>query len=305
MRVHPARRAVRLLVVAIAVGALLTAQAVTAAAAEFTYPQRIEILKKLARRYDAGASPGSPLAKYGLWAGTLTQTRWQLDSARDAIELWSLVNFGLTVETTAYANELAASKRTARDPATLCATSAFVRANPTPSTLGPPVDRAAVCEGWMNVFLAERQGVAPDELQKLMWSATTTSIVHSLRVYGGAFTRPDASTELERNFWGSWIELLFALEAMNYPTDGAGSVRITQVLMPPCAPIGGTGCALTPADLRTSFDFVAALASRPMSLERIFAMYDLSRTNPAALAPGVLAYTDPPLATALGIFLTT
>lgn len=285
------------------VTAALAAPSVIAATTEFTYPQRIEILKTLARRYDAGASPGSPLAKYGLWSGVLTQTRWQLDSGRDGIDLWNLVNFGLTVETTAYANELAAAKRNARDPATLCATSAFVRANPTPATLGPPVDRAAVCEGWMKLFVAERAGVAASELQQLMWSATTTSIVHSLRVYGGAFTRPDVSTELEQNFWGSWIELLFALEAMNHPTDGAGTQRASRVVMPPCSPIGGAGCALTPDDLGSSFAFVSALASRPMSLERIFAMYDVSLTNPAALSPEVLAFSDPPLAAGLAAFL--
>ena len=183
---YPARHAVRLLVVVTVVATALAVQSVTATAAEFTYPQRIAILKTLARRYDAGAAPGSPLAKYGLWAGGLTQTRWQLDSGRDGIELWNLVNFGLTVETTAYANELAAAKRGARDPATLCATSAFVAANPTPATLGPPVDRAAVCEAWMKLFVAERAGAAPADLQQLMWLATTTSIVHSLRVYGGA-----------------------------------------------------------------------------------------------------------------------
>jgi hypothetical protein len=306
MRVHRARHAVCLLVLVIVAASVLAVPSATAGAGEITYPQRLEILKSLARRYDTGASPGSPLGRYGLWAGILSQTRWQLDSGRDTDDLWSLVNFGLSVETTAYADELAAAKKGARDPQSLCASSDFVRANQTPpGAVGPPVDRAEVCEGWMALFRAERAGQPAADIQRLMWAAVTTSIVHSLRVYGGAFTTPDVSTALEQNFWGSWIELGFVLAAQNYPTGGAGAQRISQLLMPKCAPIGGGGCAPTLEDLGTSYSFVSKLASRPVSIERIFASYENSRSNPAVLSPDVLAYTDPPLAEAATLFVTS
>jgi hypothetical protein len=231
------------------------------------------------------------------------QTKWQYDSGRDEIPLWNLVNFGLAVEPAAYAAERARAKG-ARDPATLCAASAFVKANPTPLTVGPAVDRTAVCEAWMRFFDAEQQGAPSADLQRLEWEAHTAAVVHSLRVYGGAFERPDASTELERNFWSSWSELVIVLGAMNYPTDGASTQRVSKVIMPPCSPLGGAGCTLTPADLGTSFPFVSALATRPASLERIFALYELSRSNPAALEPDVLAYTDPSLTAGLVALLT-
>jgi hypothetical protein len=306
MRVHRARHASCLLVLAIVIAMVLAVPVATAGTGEFTYPERLEILKSLARRYDAGAIPGTPLGRYGLWAGILAQTRWQLDSGRDTDELWSLVNFGLSVETTAYADELAAAQKGARDPQSLCRSSEFVRTNPTPAAaLGPrSVDRATVCEGWMALFVAERAGRPAADIQRLMWAALTTSIVHSLRVYGGAFTRPGVSTDLEQNFWGSWIELGFVLAAQNYATDGANAQRISQLLMPKCAPIGGDGCAPTPVDLGTSYGFVSALASRPVSIERIFTSYETSRSNPAALSPDVLAFTDAPLAQAATLFFT-
>jgi hypothetical protein len=302
MRVHRARHAIRVLVVATVVATAFGVQAQTAGAAEITYPQRLAVAKRVARQYSRGASPGSPLAPYGLWAGIVLQTKWQNDSGRAEIPLWNLVNFGLAVEPSAYATERAKTKGT-RDPSTLCAASAFVQSNPTPQTVGPSVDRTAVCQAWMQFFNAEKQGVPTADLQRLLWAAHTTSIVHSLRVYGGAFERPDVSTELERNFWASWTELVLVLAAMNYPTDGSGTQQVQKVIMPPCSPLGGAGCALTPADLGSSFPFVSAMAARPASLERIFSLYEVSRSNPAALAPEVLAFSDPSLAAALAAFL--
>jgi hypothetical protein len=302
MRVHAARLFL-LLVLIVAVATALSVPAVSVGAAELTYPQRLTVAKRLARQYSGDATPGSPLARYGLWAATIVQTDWEQHSGRDEIPLWNLVNFGLSVEPSAYATERSHAKGT-KDPTVLCASSAFVRENPTPPTaVGPAVDRETVCRDWMEVFDTEERGAANAELQRALWRADADSIVHSLRVYGGAFERPDVSTEQERNFWASWIQLRFVLGAMNYPTDGAGVQAVLKTVMPPCAPIGGAGCALTPDDLGSSFAFVSALSSRPASLAQTFAMYEASRTNPAALAPEVLAFSDPALAAGLSAFL--
>lgn len=77
---------------ALALGAaILVAGAVAGAAladpADPPYAKRLQILKALAVRYPGQVEPNALYGKYGLWAGIVVQTTWQLRSHRDSIPL--------------------------------------------------------------------------------------------------------------------------------------------------------------------------------------------------------------------------
>jgi hypothetical protein len=261
------------------------------------YADRLELAEALAVQYPGDVTPGEPLGEFGFWAGIIVQTRWQDESERDQIALWSLLNQTLSVEPSAYAAELAAAPESG-DPAALCASSPYVREHATTAAEGPSVDRADVCEAWTSYFVAHKQGSPPVILQELLWDAHTVALVHGLREHR-AEVDAAATTDLERNFWASWLEIVFLLEALNFSTESATSVPASNAVMPTCAPLGEDGCELTPDDLGDSFGFVSALASRPASIERIFDLYELGRRNPAAL----LVPRDLSLAQALSEYL--
>jgi hypothetical protein len=261
------------------------------------YAERLELAEALALQYPGDVTPVEPLGEFGLWAGIIVQTHWQDDSERDQIALWSLLNQTLSVEPSMYAAELASAPEAA-DPAALCASSAHVRDHPTTAVGGPSVDRADVCEAWMTYFVAHKRGTASATLQELFWDAHTVSLVQGLREHRRD-VETAATTELERNFWASWFEIVFILEALNFPTESSSTVPASNAVMPTCAPIGEDGCELTRADLGDSYEFVSALATRAASIERIFDLYELGRRNPAAL----LVPRDLSLARALSEYL--
>ena len=262
---------------------LATAGAGAATVPDPPYSKRVHILETLAVRYPGHVERGNPLGKYGLWAGILVQTSWQQRSHRDRIGLWSMVNVHLSVEPSTYA-ALVERPGASRDPRVACA------ATPAPQ----------VCEAWTRYFLAAKQGLPAPTLLRLLWRSHTTAIVNALRTQRAAFDGV-ATTALERNFWASWIEIVFLLEASRFPTDAATSVRASTLLMPPCSPLGTTGCRLTIKDLGRAFPFVSALALRPASIDRALAEYTTLRSNPAAV--GALELADPSLALTLRLYL--
>src|SRR5207302_7319978 len=160
---------------------------------------------------------------------------WQQASSRDRIPLWALVNRHLSVDPSSYATLLERAGPHA-DPRALCATSR-------------PAD---VCKGWTNYLIGVTQGLPAPTLLRLLWRAHTTAIVYALRSQRQQFDRVRTTT-LERNFWGSWIEIVFMLEAARFPTDSLTSVRASKLLMPPCSPLGTPGCRLRVADLGRAF----------------------------------------------------
>jgi len=272
------------LVLGLAVVVVVAAGGVALAdSADPPYAKRLQILEALAARYPGHVERGSPIGRYGLWAGIVMQTTWQKNSGRDRIGLWSLVNRHLSVEPSTYAGllEKAGSNR---DPRVLCAST-------------HPAD---VCEAWLRYLVAAKQGLPAPTLLRLLWHAHTTAIVYGLRAQRQLFDRVRTTT-LERNFWGSWIEIVFLLEAAHFPTDAATSVRASKLLMPPCSPLGTPGCRLIVADLGQAFPFVSALALRPASIDRGLREYETLRTNPGALTAFELA--DPSLGLALRLYL--
>lgn len=267
----------------VAVVAIATAGAGAATSADTPYTKRLQILEALAARYPGAVQHGTPLGRYGLWAGIVVQTGWQQRSHRDRIGLWSLMNFHLSVEPSTYAARLD-RPGAPRDARSLCKSAATTQ----------------VCEDWTRYFLAVRQGLPAPTLLRLLWRAHTTAIANGLRTQRRAFEHV-ATTRLERNFWSSWVQIVFLLEAARFPTNATTSVRASTLLMPPCSPLGATGCSLTVKDLGRTFPFVSALALRPASIDRDLQEYETLRTNPAAL--GALELSDPALATALTLYL--
>jgi hypothetical protein len=193
------------------------------------------------------------------------------------------MNQHLSVEPTTYATELERA-RGVRDPQALCASSR-------------PVD---VCKGWMRYLIGAKQGLPAPTLLRLLWRAHTTAIEYALDTQRQAFERVRTTT-LERNFWGSWVEIVFMLEAAHFPTDAVTSVRASKLLMPPCSPLGTQGCRLRVADLGRAFPFVAALAGRPASIDRALREATTLRSNPLALTS--LGLADPSLGLALRLYL--
>ncbi len=206
--------------------------------------------------------PGAP-GRYGLWAGIIVQTHWQRDSRRDRIPLWSLVNFELSVAPSSCASH-----------------------------------RSSACRAWIRYFRAERQGLRGPALQRVIWSAHTAAIVDGLRTNRRTLAGTRTTT-LERNFWASWIEVVFVLAALNFPTDSAAAVPASNLLMPRCSPLGARACPLTRASLGARYTFVSALAHRPASIRRILELYRLA---PAAVLARELK--DPAIALALSQYVT-
>jgi hypothetical protein len=267
-----------------------------------SYDERLGLVEALGARYPGKVTPGAILAEDGLWAGIFVQSRWQRDSGREDAPLWNLLNASLTVEPSIYAAELQAAAPGA-DAGALCGSSAYVLAHPTPAVPGPSIDRADQCEAWMGYFLGSRQGLPATTLQSLIWDAHTASIMHTARVDREALDRAGAGAPLEYNFWAGWMEITILLDAIDFPTSGAETLPVARDLMPPCSPLGTPGCQLTVADLGTRLPFIAALAQRPASLDRVFALYDRRDLGPAAIA--LMAATDPSLVQALGEVLST
>lgn len=269
----------------IALAVLVAAGAATglAAAANPPYAKRLQILEALATRYPGQVEAGNEYGKYGLWAGIVVQTAWQQRSHRDRIPLWGLMNYHLSVEPTTFARllEKAGSHAT---PESVCTSSLSVD----------------VCRAWVRYLIGAKQRLAPASLLALLWRAHTNAIAHALRSQRARF---DAvrTTRFERNFWTSWIEIVFLLEASRFPTDGATSARASELLMPPCSPLGAPGCTLSRHDLGRSYLFVSFLAHRTPTIDRALREYTTLRQNPAALK--TLALTDPPLAAALALYL--
>jgi hypothetical protein len=270
--------------VALGVAVLVAAGsgAALAASADPPYTKRLKILESLAVRYPGLVESGSSFGKYGLWAGIVVQTTWQKSSGRDRIPLWSLINRHLSIEPSSYAALL--EKAGSRDPYALCAAR-------------PPSD---VCEDWMRYLIGAKQKLPAPTLLRLLWRAHTTAIVYGLRSQRRALDAVRTTT-LERNFWASWIEIVFLLQAAQFPTDAATSTRASKLLMPPCAPLGTPGCRLSVADLGRAFPFVSALALRSASIDRGLREYATLRTKPAAR--DALALADPSLGLALRLYL--
>ena len=265
----------------VAVVALATAGAGPAISADTPYTKRLQILEALAARYPGAVQRGTPLGRYGLWAGIVVQTGWQQRSHRDRIGLWSLMNLHLSVEPTAYADLFARSG--SRDARKVCASV-----------------ETAVCRDWVSYFIGADRHLPAPTLLRLLWRAHTNAIATGLRTQRRAFEHV-ATTKLERNFWSSWVQIVFLLEAARFPTNATTSTRASTLLMPPCSPLGAPGCSLTVKDLGRTFPFVSALALRPASIDRDLEEYETLRTNPAAL--GALELSDPALAAALGLYL--
>jgi hypothetical protein len=275
---------------ALGVAVCLAAAGVGAAAAatggDTPYAKRLQILEALAARYPGRVEPSQPLGRYGFWAGILVQTTWQEHSHRDRIPLWSLMNQHLSVEPTTYARELERAHGVP-DPQALCASSRST-------------SLASVCEAWMGYLIGAKQGLPAPTLLRLLWHAHTTAIVYALGAQRQALDRVRTTT-VERNFWGSWVEIVFLLDASHFPTDAITLVRASKLLMPPCSPLGTPGCRLRVADLGRAFPFVSVLASRPASIDRALREFTRLRSNPLALTSLELA--DPPLALALRLYL--
>ena len=267
-----------------------------------SYDERLDLALALGARHPGKVAPGAPLAEYGLWAGIFVQSSWQKDSGREDNPLWNLMNASLTVEPSIYAAELEAAAPGA-DAEALCGSSAYVLAHPTPAVPGPSIDRADQCEAWMRYFLGGSQGLPATTLQSLMWDAHSASLMHTARVDREALDRAGAQAPLEYNFWTSWMELTILLDAIDFPTSGAETAPVARDLMPRCSPLGAPGCQLTVADLGSQLPFVASLAQRPASLDRVFALYERRDLGPPAIA--LMAATDPSLVQAFGQVLAT
>jgi hypothetical protein len=270
---------------ALALAAVVVAAGAGAAFAETpkpSYAERLRILEGLAQRFPGHVETGNPYGKYGLWAGIVVQTEWQLRTHRDRIPLWAVMNEHLSVDPSTFANFYVRSG--SHDAGAVCG-GLFAR---------------GLCEPWVQYMIGADEHRTPATLQKLLWRAHTNAIVHALRTQRRIF---DAvrTTPLEREFWAGWIEIVFLLEASRFPTDGATSMRASRLLMPPCSPLGAPGCGLNLHDLKRSYPFVSTLAHRHATIDRALREYTTLRQNPAAVKTLIL--TDPTLSAALALYL--
>jgi len=246
------------------------------------YSERLRIVEGLAARFPGHVETGNQYGRYGLWAGIVVQTEWQLHSHRDRIPLWAVMNEHLSVEPSTFEGLYVRSG--AHDAGAVCG----------------GLFATGLCEPWVGYMIAADGHSPPATLQRLLWRAHTNAIVHALRTQRRIFDGVRTTT-LERRFWAGWVEVVFLLEATHFPTDGATSARASRLLMPPCSPLGAAGCGLNPHDLGRSFAFVSALALRHATIDKALREYTTLRQNPAAVS--TLALSDPALAAALALYL--
>jgi len=246
------------------------------------YADRLRMAEDLAARFPGHVEEGTRYGRYGLWAGIVVQTDWQLRSHRDRIPLWALMNAHLSVEPSTFEDLYVRSG--SHDARAVCG-----------GRFAPEL-----CEPWVRYFVAADAHRPPATLQKLLWRAHTNAIVHALRTQRRLFDAVRTTT-LERQFWTSWIEIVFLLEASRFPTDGSVSQRASRLLMPPCSPLGTPGCTLSVHDLGRALPFVSTLALRHGTIDSVLHEYTKLRENPATLEALVL--TDPSLSLALGLYL--
>jgi hypothetical protein len=207
-----------------AVAAPLAAQATPE-----NYPERLEMIVNLGRRYPGFvADAGGTYRDIGLWAGIAIQTAWQMDSGRMALPLWERVNYSLTV----IPFELA--KR-------------YERGEQCPDDL---------CRAWYDYFqiAAEprRNRDVPywrDEswrrAQRTLWTAHERSVDFAREQYKPAIDEAlRATPDQEKYFWLGWVRTVPALALGIQPTFDEAIARRSSELFPRCSPLKwDTGCA--------------------------------------------------------------
>src|SRR5690606_9739939 len=115
--------------------------------------------------------------KRGLWAGIYWQTRWQEQSARHDIGLWSIVNATLTIEPFYFARDF--------ESQVACEDSRLFDAFPTSKS----ESKIATCKLWHKYFSASKQSsiLTQTRNQRFLWAAHTAAISDILHAHSSEF----------------------------------------------------------------------------------------------------------------------
>ena len=217
-----------------------------------SYPRRLDAVKQVAHRFPGRLRPGaSPYRDLGLLAGIYLQTKWQMDSGRDALSIWFLVNQSLTLAPLVYSQEYEAN------PHQPCEQSDYVRTYPTRDPDRAPLTQVATCRAWKEYFRASDAAAADlasedprrrlkggwlqrTKVTQLLWDAHNTAIRHSIWQYAEEFTKVPVPEE-ELSFWRGWIRLVFFSEKVAPSTTDLLLRPFLVATMPERSPLGMEG----------------------------------------------------------------
>lgn len=217
-----------------------------------SYPRRLDAVKQVAHRFPGRLRPGaSPYRDLGLLAGIYLQTKWQMDSGRDALSIWFLVNQSLTLAPLVYSQEYEAN------PHQPCEQSNYVRTYPTRDPDRAPLTQVATCRAWKEYFRASDAAAADlasedprrrlkggwlqrTKVTQLLWDAHNTAIRHSIWQYAEEFTKVPVPEE-ELSFWRGWIRLVFFSEKVAPSTTDLLLRPFLVATMPERSPLGMEG----------------------------------------------------------------
>lgn len=271
----------RVLATVLAVAAALP---MNASAGTSSYDERLARLAALGSRFPGDAPPP------GLFGGLIVQTRWQRDSGRDDVPLWSIVNDSLTNQPADIAARYDAAA--ARDRSHVC----------DGEPAGAPAGPVDACRAWVAYFGASdayrageplpfvRRGIATyhrphDVLQSLLWSAHSTSIAARVAERRADLEAGARGVPVEFRFWANWIDVVYAVEAANVPSSLPPDTQTTGTFLPGCAPLGTPGCDLGSLPGGPSLA-VWVLTMRPASIDRVLLGYAVVHPPVALAAAG-------------------
>ncbi len=179
------------------------------------YPERLRMVRELARNIPGVRYRKTPL---GLFAGIYLQTQWQLESGRNSIPHWYLVNEMLTAAPYHYYRDFRADTE-----------SEYV-----------PRD-ARLRKLWYRYFreaeeIQKRYRVRSLLLPFFLWQAHTSSMKFVIAENPILLTGKDITKE-EFAFWKNWVRFILLGRYVPIPTTVSIVGPVLSHTMPTCSPL--------------------------------------------------------------------
>jgi hypothetical protein len=225
----------------------LLVQVVVARAVEIPYPERLLRVQALSEEFKL-RGPAPTQNSLGSWAGIYYFTQWQLDSGRDHLLIWELINQEFTIKPFELAQELSL------DPDLEC------EHRPSPQ----------VCEKWLRLFRESRRQPGSRKGERWLWNSHMAALTDSILRHREELEQAPMPEE-ERRFWRGRTCTIYGLNRINYPTSAEFIIPIVKNLEPPCAPLGAAHCQvedLRPLERRRYVQQMIKLGWERSSLDR-------------------------------------
>ena len=185
-----------------------------------SYQQKINQLNYLGNKaFGYRDIIGHGLREKGLWGGIIVQTKWQIESNRTNMSVWSIVNGSLSTLPYQIFREL-------EDGNQYICQEFYGRFR-------------KACQTWKSFFVSiSKKNIFRRKLsQHLLWKAHTDSILAVMDHYRSQFKNFRALYPKEFNYWINWIEIVFWVEKTNLTSTDLLIKPLAKILNAQCAPL--------------------------------------------------------------------